>query len=550
MKRIILVIILLAAIGGGYWAITRSAALAAVESGYWSVARSSAAAPVLTSLTGSGTIEAETVVVTAELGGRIVELKVDEGDEVTAGQVLVELDKAGLLAQQAQLEAALATAKANLALVRAPARTEDITAARAQLTQAEVAWDGARLTWQRAGALVNNPNELQARINQAQARVTEAESNLELAQVNLKRMDIQAEAAGRNQSDHAALVQNEVAQYQLQAARTGIELAEMALAGTKRQVEHLVRLRERPWPLIAQANVAAAVTQQAEAAIFAAEANLVAVKAGPTPEDIAIAQAQVLEAEATLAAVDVQLAKQTLIAPRDGLVSQKLVESGELATPGAVLLKLDDIETVELTVYIPETQIGQVKIGQKAQVYVDAYAGESLAGAVSFMAHEAEFTPRNVQTQQERVNLVFAVKIKLDNADHRLKPGMPADAESLLTSQPSVEKAPSPTALPRITAASTATPALAKAKATPTATPTLTPTTTKASPSVQAEIITWELNVRRGPGMGYPVITTLAKGDTVPVIDVDPNTGWLQVQLPDGEKTGWISGSPTYVSVN
>jgi multidrug resistance efflux pump len=550
MKRIILVIILLAAIGGGYWAITRSAALAAVESGYWSVARSSAAAPVLTSLTGSGTIEAETVVVTAELGGRIVELKVDEGDEVTAGQVLVELDKAGLLAQQAQLEAALATAKANLALVRAPARTEDITAARAQLTQAEVAWDGARLTWQRAGALVNNPNELQARINQAQARVTEAESNLELAQVNLKRMDIQAEAAGRNQSDHAALVQNEVAQYQLQAARTGIELAEMALAGTKRQVEHLVRLRERPWPLIAQANVAAAVTQQAEAAIFAAEANLVAVKAGPTPEDIAIAQAQVLEAEATLAAVDVQLAKQTLIAPRDGLVSQKLVESGELATPGAVLLKLDDIETVELTVYIPETQIGQVKIGQKAQVYVDAYAGESLAGAVSFMAHEAEFTPRNVQTQQERVNLVFAVKIKLDNADHRLKPGMPADAEILLTSQPSVEKAPSPTALPRITAASTATPALAKAKATPTATPTLTPTTTKASPSVQAEIITWELNVRRGPGMGYPVITTLAKGDTVPVIDVDPNTGWLQVQLPDGEKTGWISGSPTYVSVN
>jgi multidrug resistance efflux pump len=550
MKRINLELILLAAIGGGYWAITRSAALAAVESGYWSVARSSAAAPVLTSLTGSGTIEAETVVVTAELGGRIVELKVDEGDEVTAGQVLVELDKAGLLAQQAQLEAALATAKANLALVRAPARTEDITAARAQLTQAEVAWDGARLTWQRAGALVNNPNELQARINQAQARVTEAESNLELAQVNLKRMDIQAEAAGRNQSDHAALVQNEVAQYQLQAARTGIELAEMALAGTKRQVEHLVRLRERPWPLIAQANVAAAVTQQAEAAIFAAEANLVAVKAGPTPEDIAIAQAQVLEAEATLAAVDVQLAKQTLIAPRDGLVSQKLVESGELATPGAVLLKLDDIETVELTVYIPETQIGQVKIGQKAQVYVDAYAGESLAGAVSFMAHEAEFTPRNVQTQQERVNLVFAVKIKLDNADHRLKPGMPADAEILLTSQPSVEKAPSPTALPRITAASTATPALAKAKATPTATPTLTPTTTKASPSVQAEIITWELNVRRGPGMGYPVITTLAKGDTVPVIDVDPNTGWLQVQLPDGEKTGWISGSPTYVSVN
>jgi HlyD family secretion protein len=277
--------------------------------------------------------------------------------------------------------------------------------------------------------LVTDPHELEAQINQAQARVTEAEKSLEMARVSLKRADIQAEAASRNQLDHRALVQNEVAQYQLQAAQIGVEMAEVALEGAKQQVDHLTRLRDRPLVLITQANATEAAYQQAEAAVLAAEANLIAVQADPTPEDIAVAQAQMLEAEAALDAIQVQLDKLTLTAPRDGLVSQKLVNPGELAAPGAVLLELSDIDTVDLTVFIPETRIGQVKIGQKALVYVDAYEDEVFEGTVSFIAHEAEFTPRNVQTQEERVNLVFAVKITLDNADHRLKPGMPADAE-------------------------------------------------------------------------------------------------------------------------
>jgi RND family efflux transporter MFP subunit len=206
-------------------------------------------------------------------------------------------------------------------------------------------------------------------------------------------------------------------------------MAEVILTGAKRQVELLTRLRDNPLLLITQAHSAEMAYQQAEAVVLTAQANLTAVKADPTPEDIAVAEAQVAEAEAAMAAVQVQLDKQTLTAPRDGLISQKLVNPGELAAPGAVLMELSDIDTVDLTVFIPETQIGQVKIGQKALVQVDAYPGEVFEGEVSFIAHEAEFTPRNVQTQEERVNLVFAVKITLDNSDHRLKPGMPADAE-------------------------------------------------------------------------------------------------------------------------
>jgi multidrug resistance efflux pump len=546
MKRLIPIIILLAALGAGYY--------------WWPIRPSTAAAPELTPLVGSGTIEAETVAITAELGGRILEIKVDEGDEVKAGQLLVELDKAALLARATQLEAALTTAKVNLELVSASARPEEVAAAQAALNQAKVAQSGAALTWDRAQKLVNDPHALEAQINQAKAEVTGAQSNLEMAQVQLKRMEIQAEAASRNQSDHAALVQNETAQHRLQSAQVGVQMAEVALAGARQQVEHLVQIRDRPLQLIAQANAARAVYSQAEAGVLAAQANLAVVKAGPIPEDIAIAQAQVAEAEAALATVKTQLAKQTLAAPRAGLISQKLVNPGELATPGSTLLELSDIETVDLVVYIPETQIGRVKIGHKALVYVDAYDQDTFEGRVSFIAHEAEFTPRNVQTQEERVNLVFAVKITLDNADHRLKPGMPADAEilpemvadeAITASSEADDKAASFNA-PDIAPSPTSSPSDKQAPS-PTPTPlvrttVVTPTVTTAT-EAQAEILAWAIKVRRGPGVDYPAFAHLAQGQIVPVLKVDPATGWLQVRFegPAGETTGWISGNQELV---
>ncbi len=549
MKRIIPVIIILVIIGSGYWWFNQPAA----------TTQDLVTSPM--GLLGSGTIEAETVAVTAELGGQVIELKVDEGDEVQAGQILVELDKADLLAQQIQLQAALTMAKTNLELASASARPEDIAIAQAQLSQAEVARDGVKLTWQRIKTLVNNPHKLEAQANRAQSQVTAAERNLEMAQVNLKRMEIQAEAASRNQSNNQALVQNEVAQYQLQAAQVGLEMSEVALEGTKRQVEHLLGIYKHPLLLLAQANAAEAAYHQAEAVVLVAEANLAAVKADPPAEDIAIAQAQVLEAEAALSTAEVQLAKQTLTAPRAGLITQKLVNPGELAVPGAMLLELSDIDTVDLTVYIPETRIGEVMIGYMARVYIDAYDDQQFEGTVTFIAHEAEFTPRNVQTQEERVNLVFAVKISLDNADHLLKPGMPADAEILSASQPHKKAT---TSTPQLTLSPPATttplniPTTSLSLETPLSvetppsvetTPTLTPLPVKATSALQAEVVTWRLNVRSGPDIDHPAITHLTQGDTVPVIEVDPETGWLQIELPDGEKTGWISGSPTYVLV-
>jgi multidrug resistance efflux pump len=427
MKRVIPILILLILIGAGvYWWTTQRDAEG-----------SGLAAPIalpwgeepLKDIIGSGTIEAEIVAITAETGGRIVAMHADEGDEVERGDLLVELDTSLLRANQNQLEAALATALANLAEVSAPPRPEDVAAAEAEVQQARAARNGAYTVWQETGSIVEDPLELNAQIDAARGEIAILEKSVEAAQAELKTAEIQRDEAARNQLNNEAMVMSQVAVKQADAARANLAAAEAELAGAWSQLALLIAMRDNPLALITQANAAKTAYEQADAGLLVAKAKLASVKAGPMAEDVAIVEAQVQQAEAALASVGVQLDKLNLTAPRDGIITDRPANPGELATPGATLMNLGDLDQVTLTVFIPETQIGRVRVGQTARVEVDAYPSETFEGTVTFIAPEAEFTPKNVQTEEERVNLVFAVKITLDNPNHRLKPGMPADAE-------------------------------------------------------------------------------------------------------------------------
>ncbi|GAB4549264.1 MAG: efflux RND transporter periplasmic adaptor subunit [Anaerolineae bacterium] len=427
MKRAIPIFILLILIGAGYfWWTTQSdnqaISLPAFIDPAWGKETDN---PIV----GSGSIEAEMLAITTETGGRIVAMHADEGDVVQRGDLLVELDTSLLEASQTQLQAALDTARAHLAEVRAGPRPEEIAAAQAELLQAEAARDGAYAVWQQAQSIVEQPLELQARIDTLRGDITVLEKQVEAAQADLKAAQIQRDEAARNQSNDEAITLSQVAVKVAQAAQANLAAAEAELAGAKRQLALLIAIRNNPLALITQANAARVAWEQAEAGVSVAEARLASVKAGPMPEEIAIAEAQVQQAGAALASLQVQLDKRKLTAPRDGVILSRPAEPGELANPGATLMSLGDLDRVTLTVFIPETQIGRVRVGQTAYVEVDAYPGETFEGRVTFIAPEAEFTPKNVQTREERVNLVFAVKIALDNAGHRLKPGMPADAE-------------------------------------------------------------------------------------------------------------------------
>ncbi len=352
----------------------------------------------------SGTIEVEQIMIASELGGRVVEVLVDEGDRVAAGDVLLKLDSAAMQAQHqaaraavAQAQAALDGTRAQLALAQSGARPEELALAASSVAAAEA---GLRAAAAQRDAAAGQLAAARAQLQAAEAQLAAAEAQLETAEV----------------AGVAAAV--EMAEANVEMAQTGVEAA------------------------AALVSVAAAGLDGAEAGVAAAEAQLqqaelgrAIAEAGARPEELALLEANVRQTQAAVAGAQsalqasaIQLDRVTLTAPRDGVVVQRLVHAGELGLPGSPLLALADLSQLTLTVYVPEAELGRVALGQAVAVTVDAY-DEVFAGRVTQIASQAEFTPRNVQTQEERVHMVFAVKITLDNAAGRLKPGMPADAQ-------------------------------------------------------------------------------------------------------------------------
>jgi len=409
-------------------------------------------------LAASGFIEADEASVTTELGGRIVALYADEGDEVTEGQVVVELDDSLLLAQLEVASAEVAVAEANLAQVQAGVREESLDHAQAVLHQAEVAQAAALVGWQDAQAMLENPQELElaltaaraqlgvleAQVDQAQALANAAQVGRDLADQVVQMLEDFEPIVVRVPVAPGVVIRQKIkvgpgelssarqeqaqATYQSWQAWVGLDQAIAARDGAQQYLAQLARQKADPLTIKAQVDAARSQYDLATAAVGLAQAGVEGLEMGATAEQIAAVEAQVEIARAALEALEVQMDKFTLQAPISGLVLERPVHVGEVALPGAPLMTLADLDNVTLTIYVPEDQLGSVQLGQAVSVTVDAYPDRTFGGTVSYMASEAEFTPKNVQTREERVNMVFAVKVKLPNFDHALKPGMPADA--------------------------------------------------------------------------------------------------------------------------
>ncbi len=172
---------------------------------------------------------------------------------------------------------------------------------------------------------------------------------------------------------------------------------------------------------------AEAAVDIAKAQVLLAQAELDRVNAGAPSGEIEIAEAALEEAEANLRLVELQIAMMTLSSPVDGVVGEVLVNVGETAAPGVPVIVIREISDLRLTVYVAETLVARLAVGDQVTVMVDAYPEETWEGNIERIADQAQFTPSNVQTVEERVKLVFAVEISLDDESGRLKAGMPAD---------------------------------------------------------------------------------------------------------------------------
>jgi len=356
-------------------------------------------------LYGNGIIETTEVDISAKVAGKITSLRVDEGDPVRPNDILAQLDSDELAAQVQQAEAVLASARANLAELLAGTRPEDIRRAQAQYQAATQAQQQAQAHYDlvKAGPRAEEIAQLRAAVRQAEVALADAEREL----VRLQGLENQG-AVARQQVD-LQRTRRDSAAAQLDAARERLRAAEVG---------------SRPQEIAA----AAAALRQAQDQMRAVKAALDLVVAGPRAETIEAARARVAQAEAVLKAAQTQFGYTTIRAPVDGVVVLRAAELGELVTPGTPILRVSVIDRPWLRVYVPETDLGRVKLGQKADVISDTYPDRKYPGRVVEIAEQPEFTPKNVQTREERVKLVFGVKIEVENPNRELKPGMPADA--------------------------------------------------------------------------------------------------------------------------
>jgi HlyD family secretion protein len=441
MKRWIMVIVLLviaAALVGGWWWARRAPDQVTqflVDSGL-EASRAQAFVDLIGGqatpeqedvLIASGSVEGEAVSIVSESGGQILDIYAGEGDAVEAGQVLVRLDDSLLQAQMAQAKAAVQVAEAELASVRAGTHPAEILAAQAALHQAIAERNAARTGWEGIESVLDNPQEIEAQL-------VEARTAAELAAVGVEQAEAELESAIVQRDQYRAQGSLEekklyaVYDYRVQAAQAALDAAKADRVGARQTVTALAALRDNPLSLLSQVHSAEAQFRLAAAGVGVAAAKLDELNAGARPEEVAVAEAQVSRAQAAADALQVQIDKMALSSPVDGVLTNQSAHPGEAALAGATLLTVANLDEVTLTIYAPEDRLNYVYLGQEVEVQVDSFPRRVFTGTVFYISQQAEFTPKNVQTQEDRVNMVFAVKVGLPNPDHLLKPGMPADA--------------------------------------------------------------------------------------------------------------------------
>lgn len=353
-------------------------------------------------ITVSGNIELTEVNIAFKTSGRLIERTVDEGDSVKKGQLIARLDRDQLLSQRDRETAALESAKAMLAQAETSlAWQRENTAADLEQRRADLNAYQSRLRELKNGSRPEEIQEAKAAVDSAQAEFDRAKRDWDRAQSLYKNDDISTAQFDQYRSRW------EGSDAMLKQAR---ERQALVLAG----------------PRIEQIEAAAAQVERSRAALKMAESNALEIRR--REQELPLRRAEIDRARANLAIIETQIAETDVLSPVDGVVLVKAADVGEVLAAGTTVLTIGNIDRPWLRAYINETDLGKIKLGSTAKITTDSYADREYRGRVSFIASEAEFTPKQIQTQEERVKLVYRIKIDLENPKRELKSNMPADA--------------------------------------------------------------------------------------------------------------------------
>jgi HlyD family secretion protein len=350
-----------------------------------------------------GNVELTEVDLSFKLPGRLLELAFREGDLVKAGAVLARLDQAELERTRDREAATRELASSNLAqLLTGISYQKEAIDSDLALRKADVAAAEARLRELETGS---RPQE----IEQARAALTDAEAQHAQARADFDR----AQRLFKN---------DDISRAQFDQFRTRFDSTAAVVQRTR---EAFALVKEGPRK--EQIDQARAAADRARAAVRLAEAARIDLRR--REQELGARRADVARAEAQLKILDTQIDDRVLRAPLDAVVLTKSAEQGEVLAAGSVVATLGDLARPFVRAYVSESDLGRVKIGQTARLRTDSYPAKSYEGRVSFISSQAEFTPKQIQTEKERVKLVYRVKIETANPAGELKNNMPVDVE-------------------------------------------------------------------------------------------------------------------------
>ena len=353
-------------------------------------------------LRASGTIETTNIDVSFEIAGRVTQVVVTEGQPVKTGDVLARLAPGENSDYVDQIQASLDAASSQVRqLEMVLTLRQDVLDNQIAQARGEVEALASAAERQRAGS---RPQEIRV----AEAELVRAEAVLTQRRADFGRASELAKAGVM------AKQQFDAAEAEFRAAETNRDAAAERLA-------------------LAREGARREDVTEAEARVKTAQAGVGIAEAGRKDVDI---QREALEAArarergllAQLEAAKTHLGYTEIRSPLDGVVLTKNVESGEVVSPGTPVVTVANIDELWTNIYIPETQTGLVKLNQEVDIFLDSFPGETFRGKVTFVSSKSEFTPKTILTPEERIKLVYRVKVSIENTNQRLKPGMPADA--------------------------------------------------------------------------------------------------------------------------
>ena len=376
-----------------------------VGSRYWRTGSASAAIEL------SGRIEGYETDLGAKVGGRIREVTVREGDRLTVGQVIARLEDQELQAQRDAAQARVGAAQQQVSQAELQIAVID-----SQIQEAELGLQQSQgETTGRVNQSVASLAAAKAQLAEARARVKETEASLELARSDRERFQrlLQEGALPQQQFDQAQ-TQVETLQETLIARQAAVAAAQEQVSAAQGVLTQAQATEFNPQIRSAQVDRLQTQRSQAQANLAAARANLNAT-------------------QASLAEVTARLEDLDITSPIAGVVLARTAEPGEVISTGTTILTIVDLDQVYLRGYVPEGDIGLVRVGQAAQVYLDSQPDRPLEARVAAIDTEASFTPENIYFKDDRVTQVFGLKLEITNPGGFAKPGMPADGKILRT---------------------------------------------------------------------------------------------------------------------